>query len=197
VKTLRVEVRPVTTASLPDLERLFGGSKTLSGCWCMWFLLSNKECETAWGQGNQASFGKLVEQEHEPMGLLAYHDGEPVGWCATGPRSRYGRALRSPLLAERDPGEDDRTWFVPCLFVRRDVRGSGVTGDLLAAAVQLATEHGAVAIEGFPLIGGVRHPTAEAYVGTEAMFASNGFHARDRPSPRRIVMRRDLTALTT
>jgi len=187
-----MDIQPVTTERLADLEQLFGASKTVSGCWCMWFLLTNRECQTGWGEGNRARFGQLTADSPEPVGLLAYSGGEPVGWCATGPRSRYARALRSPLLKGRDPDDDDRIWLVPCLFVRRDARGSGVTRELLAGAVRLAAAHGAVAVQGFPLVGGVRHPTAEAYVGTEAMFAAAGFQPRGRPSARRLVMRKDL-----
>jgi hypothetical protein len=34
-------------------------------------------------------------------------DGKAVGWCAVGPRSRFTRALRSPLMTRRDPEADD------------------------------------------------------------------------------------------
>jgi hypothetical protein len=60
------------------------------------------------------------------------------------------------------------------------IMGTGVS--------RLAKAHGAAAVEGFPLSGGERRPTGEAYLGTEAMFASLGFQPRERPSPRRVIM---------
>ena len=64
----------------------------------MYFLRTSREFEPGYGSGNRAGFAELVATAGAPVGVLAYRDGEPVGWCATGPRSRYGRLLRSPLL---------------------------------------------------------------------------------------------------
>ena len=80
-------------------------------------------------------------------------------------------------------------WFLPCLFVRAGERRKGVAGDLLAAAVGVAKEHGATAVEGFPYAGGEKRATGEAYIGTEAMFAAAGFTVHARPSPKRVIMR--------
>jgi GNAT superfamily N-acetyltransferase len=183
----------------------------------MWFLLTSREIQAGWGATNRARFEEYARTAQDPPGLLAYRPApparnaantadaantantadaaavEPVGWCATGPRARYGRVLRSPLVRDRDPAEDPDVWLVACLFVRRDARRTGVTVQLVEAAVRLARARGATAIEALPLVGGVRQPAAEAYVGTEAMFAACGFEVRARPSPRRLVMRRDLT----
>ncbi|HEX6873777.1 MAG TPA: GNAT family N-acetyltransferase [Micromonosporaceae bacterium] len=185
-------VRPVTVDRLDDLALLFGHSKTTTGCFCMWFVASAKECEAGWGGGNQRAFADLSRASTEPVGLLAYHDGEPVGWCAAGPRLRYHRALRSTVLKGRDASEDASVWLVPCFFVRRESRKVGVTRRLLEAAVHLAGEHGAVAVEGFPLAGDQRHSAASAYLGVEPLFTSCGFRPVARPTTSRVVMRRDL-----
>jgi len=128
----------------------------------------------------------------EALGLLAYRDQEAVGWCAAGPRTRYARALRSPILKGRDEVEDSRVWLVPCFYVRRDARKGGVTRALLEGAAALARKHGAHAIEGFPLAGDRRRSTGEAFVGVEPLFAACGFTAVARPSASRVIMRRDL-----
>ena len=72
-------------ARLPDLAALFGTNKTTSGCYCLWFLVSAKECQAGWGGGNRVAFEAATAAGATPMGLLAYRDGEPVGWCAAGP----------------------------------------------------------------------------------------------------------------
>jgi GNAT superfamily N-acetyltransferase len=187
------DVRPVTGERLDDLAALFATNGTTRGCWCMFFLTSGRKFEAGWGQPNRARFEEFAASADPPAGLLAYRDAEPVGWCAAGPRARYPRALRSPVLKGREPAEDLDVWLVPCFFVRRDARGQGITQALLTAAVDLAREYGATAVEGFPLAGGDRHPGAEAYLGVEPVFAASGFRVVARPTPRRVVMRRSLS----
>jgi GNAT superfamily N-acetyltransferase len=188
--SLRIE--PVVPSRLDDLDTLFATNKTTAGCYCMWFLGSVKECHAGWGAGNRQRFGEFVRAANEPAGLLAYRDDEPVGWCAVGPRMRYARMLRAPVLKQRDPSEDANVWLVTCFFVRRDARRSGVTSSLIEAAVTLASSHGATAIEGFPLAGDRRRSASEAFVGVEPLFASSGFSRVAHPTAARVVMRREL-----
>lgn len=187
-----MEIRQVGVGVLGDLRELFEGSSTTRGCYCMWFLLSSKEVRAGWGTGNRDHFESLVAGCAEPFGVLARDDdGRPVGWCAVGPRSRYSRVLRSPLMTGRDPEDDGGTWFVPCFFVRVGARRAGITRRLLSAAVETARDHGATAIEGFPLAGAGPHRD-DRYLGTEPLFAACGFAPVARPSARRVVMRRVL-----
>jgi GNAT superfamily N-acetyltransferase len=185
-----MEVLPLTTDRRADARDLFNSNPTTRGCWCMWFLLSTREVQAAWGDGNQRGFERLAVQ-NPPGGVLAYRDGQPVGWCAAGPRSRYARALRSPIMAHRDPAEDGSVWLVPCFFVRTGARRTGITEELLTAVVEQARQHGARAIEGFPLAGSGPHST-DRYLGTEPLFSACGFSTIARPSPRRVVMRLSL-----
>jgi len=59
----------------------------------------------------------------------------------------------------------------------------------LTAAVALARDRGAVAVDGFPLAGDGRRPAGEAYLGVEPLFAACGFVPVARPSANRVVMR--------
>jgi GNAT superfamily N-acetyltransferase len=146
-------IEPITSDMIEDMGRLLGTDRAAGGCWCMWFIIPVKDYHSAGSGGNRASFCGLMAASRQPLGLLAYQEGEAVGWCAVGPRSRYRRALRTPTYLGRDPGEDDSVWLVPCFFVRRDVRRAGLGQMLLQAAVGLAKEHGARAIEGFSVYG--------------------------------------------
>jgi GNAT superfamily N-acetyltransferase len=189
-----MEVHPLTPDRLDDLADLFGSNATTRGCWCMWFVGSAADVRSGWWDGgNRRAFETMAREADPPMGLLAYRQDTPVGWLATGPRSRYPRAIgpRTRLLRARDPGEDDHVWLLPCFFVRVGHRRSGVTAALLAAAVDQATARGARAVEGFPIADG--HPrSADDYLGRQRRFAECGFACVDAPSPRRVVMRRDL-----
>ena len=188
-------VRPVTSERLDDLTDLFNSNGTTRGCWCMYFIASRADYSAGYGRGNRSSFEALARASDQPVGLLAYREGRPVGWCAIGPRSRYERTIgpRTRILAGRDPAEDDAVWLVPCFFVRVGERGRGITRALLDEAVALARSHGAAAIEGFPRAAGL-NPSPDDYLGREEWFAAAGFAPIARPTPRRMVMRRDLSA---
>ena len=130
-----------------------------------------------------------------PAGILASQDGEPIGWCACGPRSRYAAATapRTTLLRTRSPSEDDAVWLLPCVFVAVGHRGRGVSHALVRAAVDLAAGAGARAIEGWPLAASVGR-SADAFVGREQVFTDAGFTRLDQPTTMRVVVRRELTA---
>ncbi|HET6530667.1 MAG TPA: GNAT family N-acetyltransferase [Actinoplanes sp.] len=188
-----MDTHPLDGRRCDDLADLFAGNATTRGCFCMWFLSSGKDVSAGWTGGNRDRFRELAAASRTPFGVLAYDDGTPVGWCAAGPRSRYARALRSPILkAARDPGEDDSVWLVPCFFTRVGHRRQGTSGRLLDAAVEQARARGATAVEGFPLAGPGPYERTHLYLGTEPLFAARGFRVIARPSPRRVVMRLDL-----
>jgi GNAT superfamily N-acetyltransferase len=183
-----MKIQPLTADRMPDLADLFASFGTTRGCWCTWFLLPRKEFEAGWRGGNQERFEEFAAGG-PPAGLLAYAEGRAIGWCAVGPRFRYPRAIgpRS-LMRGRDQSEDDAVWLVSCFFVRVGFRRNGVTGSLLDAAVELADRHGARAVEGFPQI----QPSRDGFVGYEPVFASHGFRVIARPTPKRVIMRREL-----
>ena len=189
-----IDVRPLTPERLADAERLFGTSPGTDGCFCMWFIIPVAQYHAGGRATNQRLFRELAEGSTQPIGLLAYRDGEVIGWCAAGPRSRFVRALRVPSFKGRDPNEDESVWLVPCFYVRRDVRREGVSLALLKGAVDLARQQRAAAIEGFPFARGAKL-SRESMVGVEAIFASCGFAATRRPSLTRVVMRKDLHAV--
>jgi GNAT superfamily N-acetyltransferase len=186
------EIHPVTEDRLADLADLFGSNGTTRGCWCMYFIATRREFGVGYGEGNRRRFEEIARTADPPMGLMAYEEDTPVGWCAMGPRSRYPRTIspRATILKGRDHAEDDDVWLVPCFFVRVGHRLSGTTHALLDAAVDLALTHGAKAIEGFPLAHDEASP--DSYLGREHVFAAHGFRCTARPTPRRAVMRLDL-----
>ena len=190
--TVAIEVFPVDADRWADLTELFGPSGAYSGCWCMWWRIPGREFGQNGNAGNHAALEAVVRRG-EPVGLLAYaDDGAPVGWAAVAPRSAYPRILRSPALKPADPDEPG-VWSVPCFFIARRSRRTGVAGALLDAAVGYARGEGAAVLEGYPVdTAAGRTPTAaELYTGTVAQFARAGFmeHAR-AATGRRVVMRR-------
>lgn len=136
-------------------------------------------------------------REGPAPGMLAYIDGEPIGWCGIGPRSEFTRLQRSRTIRAVD---DLAVWSVVCFLVRPGFRRRGVAAALLAGAVAYAKECGAPALEGYPVdSAGARIDTTFAYVGTTALFEPAGFRRIAETSARsaglpRFVMRHDLTS---
>jgi GNAT superfamily N-acetyltransferase len=128
-------------------------------------------------------------------GLVAYLDGEPVGWCAVAPRIEYRRLLGSPVpWAGRDEDKaDDGVSAVTCFVIRAGYRRRGLTYPLAAAAVDFARSRGARAVEGYPMVTqpGQEITWDEMSVGKRSVFAAAGFVEVSRPTKRRVVMRID------
>lgn len=120
-------------------------------------------------------------------GVLAYLDGEAVGWCAVAPRDDYPRLARSRILR---PVDDRPVWSVPCLFVGRPHRRKGISVSLLRGAVDWAAGRRANVVEGYPVVpkpGGM--PDAFAWTGTASAFVRAGFREVARRSESRPIMR--------
>ena len=121
--------------------------------------------------------------------MLAYRDGEPVGWCAVGPRSAYSRLATSAIASATRDGVG--VWAVTCFVVRVGHRGKGVADALLAGAVDLARRQGASVVEGYPVDTAARTKpsSAELYHGPLPVFLRGGFTEAARPKPDRAVVR--------
>src|SRR3989304_3883173 len=96
-----VEFHPLTPNRWSDLETLFGPRGAIGGCWCMWWRLKRSDWERLRGSGNKRALKKIVASGAEP-GLLAYADGQPIGWCAIAPHEEYPVLDRSPTLEPVD-----------------------------------------------------------------------------------------------
>lgn len=180
---------PVCVDRLEAVRQLFITSRSTRHCWCMAFCSPPWQFALGWyGGGNRRRFQAMAESENDPMGMLATEDGEPVGWCACGPRERYGfgRSDGTGLLAHQQ--SDEVVWFVACVFVRPDRRDGRVVLPLLRAAIAAGSVAGATAVESWPLVRGVHRP-AEEHVGREEVFARMGFKRVAQPTAHRVIMR--------
>ena len=81
----RIAVRPLTPERWDDLAAVFGRG-ICRQCWCMYWRAPRKKFEAAQGEPNRRRFQARVAAG-PPPGLLAYADGEPVGWVQVSPRA--------------------------------------------------------------------------------------------------------------
>jgi len=193
-----ISVVPANEASCADLQTLFGKRGAASWCQCQRYKLRPRESFRSFPVEERVH--RLREQTDcghpeadRTSGLVAYLDGEPVGWCAVEPRTEYEglmRAFRVPWDGRNEDKTDDAVWAVTCLFARAGFRKRGVSRALARAAVAFARERGARAIEAYPII--TKNVIAEElHVGTPSVFADAGLVEVSRPTPRRVVMRLD------
>jgi GNAT superfamily N-acetyltransferase len=127
-------------------------------------------------------------------GLVAYLDGEPVGWCAVEPRNVHARLLlktRVPWTGRDEDKADGSVWAVTCFVTRAGFRRRGVSRALARAAVDFARQRGARALEGYPMLTqpGQDVTWGELHVGSRSIFEDAGFAEVSRPTLRRVVMR--------
>ena len=195
-----LEIHPLTADRLPDLAALFGQGGDPKWCWCSFFRLRNPDYKGATAESNRRVLERAVgtaAADGRAPGLVAYRDGEAIGWVSLGPRDDYVRLQSSRVLA---PIDEQPVWSIVCFVVARGARKQGVANALLEAAVAYAREHGATLLEGYPVeTDGRRVLSANAYKGTMTMFERAGFEVAarrraNRASPERPIVRRDLNA---
>ena len=189
---------PANKASWEDLQTVFGTRGQASTCQCQRYKLRPRESFRSFPAEERADRLRRQTDCGHPRsgttsGLVAYLDGEPVGWCAVEPRTEYTGLVRNsrvPWEGRDEDKADDSVWAVTCLFTRAGFRKRGISHALARAAVDFARERGARAIEGYPMT--TRNAIVEElHVGTESVFADAGLVEVSRPTVRRVVMRLD------
>lgn len=194
---------PANEVGCDDLAQVFGTRGPAAWCRCQRYKLAPRE-----------AFGRFpVEERVERLrdqtgcgdpaaastsGLVAYLDGDPVGWCAVEPRSAYvgmRRVQRVPWEGRSEDRADETVWAITCFAVRVGFRRQGVGRALARAAVEHARDNGARAVEGYPMTT-KEALTEELHVGTVQMFLDAGLVEVGRPTLRRAVMRLDLAPRT-
>ena len=192
-----ITVVPANEASWDDLQAVLG-SRGYHGCWCQRFKLRASEwdsesvtvAERARRLREQTRCGQ--PEADTTSGLVAYLDGEPVGWSAVEPRSAYLRLGRVPWAGRAEDKGDDGVWALTCFATRTGYRRRGISGVLARAAVDFARERGARALEGYPMLTDEQNfILEELHVGSRSSFADAGFSEVGHPTLRRVVMRID------
>jgi ribosomal protein S18 acetylase RimI-like enzyme len=190
----RIAVRPATPERWDDVVQVFESGAIANRCWCQWVRKTQQQARDDGSDGNRASLRVLIEDRKTP-GVIAYQQGEPVGWCSVGSKGSFGRLSRSQALtpSDADPSPDG-TWATLCFYVAPSHRGGGVARSLLQGALAYARQMGATAYEAYPVrTEGRKLNNDSAYPGTDQMLADEGFHEIPGASSRRssqIIMRR-------
>ena len=185
---------PATAARFDDVATMVGPKNPESSvCWCLSHRIDAKLNRSLTGPERGDFVRDLCSRDVSP-GVLAYGDGEVVGWAAVAPRSElpFARSRKIPHV------DDLPVWSVWCIRVRPGHRGQGISHALLEGAVAYARTCGAPAVEGYPTDNaGEKVDLTMAYVGTRRLFEAAGFaKAADTDAVSggfpRVIMRLDL-----
>lgn len=184
---LSLIVHPLTPERWSDFVALFGAMGKHSGCWCMWWRLPNKEWDA--GEGNKMRMHNLVHSGTE-TGLLGYVGEQAVAWVSLAPRTEYARFAKATATTYQSP-DDKPVWSVVCFFVHPDFRKKGLSEQMLSAAIDYATAHGATLLEAYPndLSVGKRAAASDLNMGTLPLFERAGFVEVARNHPAKPIVR--------
>jgi GNAT superfamily N-acetyltransferase len=187
---MAITVQPVTEALFDDVQTVFGARGEAARCQCQRYRMGWHDHQSDNVQGRRELLRDQVAEGH---GLLAYLDGEPVGWCSLAPRRDY-TYLRQPTWKGRNEDKDDPTvWAVTCFVARAGFRRQGISRALAAATIDAARDAGARAAEAYPMkpAPGKDVPWGEMHVGALSAFLAAGYRIVHVPSLRRAIVRYD------
>ena len=181
-----ISFKPLTIKTWSDFEILFGPKGACGGCWCMNWRFRRSDFDKRKGEENKSAIYDLVKQ-NEVLGLIAYVDENPAGWCAVAPRKKYIRLESSRVLR---PIDDKAVWSVSCFFIAKPYRKKGLSVKLLKATVEYARKEGAKIIEAYP-VDPKNEKMADvfAWTGILSTFLVAGFREEKRHSPSRPIVR--------
>lgn len=192
---MTVECHAVTPERWDDLVELFAGHGNPGYCWCQTWRIAGSRYRELDSDGRQERMHAQVSA-NVPVGILAYQDGRPVGWCSVAPRETYGRLERARSIKQVD---DRSTWSIVCFFVLRSARGQGLSGRLIACALDYAHREGAEVVEAYPVEpeitpeGQPDYNVSYRFMGFVSMYTRAGFHDSTPQGSQRKVMRYEFT----
>jgi len=169
---MSIEIEPATGGRFDDVAVMLGPKNGVSSvCWCLSHRVDSTTNRELVGPARGEFVRELCSRAVAP-GVLAYDDGEVVGWAAVAPRAelQFARSRKIPHV------DDLPVWSVWCIRVRPGFRGRGISHALLDGAVGYARSGGAPVVEGYPVDNaGRKVDLTMAYVGTRKLFERAGF----------------------
>ena len=196
-----ITIVPANEASWEDLHAVLGTRGDPSRCQCQRYKMQPGESWASVGAEELALRLRAQtecghRQSSTTSGLVAYLDGEPVGWCAVEPRTSYPRLLLKTRIAWEGRAEDKAdasVWAVTCFVTRAGFRRRGVSRALARAALEFARDRRRWCPRGLPDDHAARAGgrPGELHVGRRSVFGAAGFEEVSHPTRWRVVMRID------
>jgi hypothetical protein len=183
---VRFSVRELDRETWPDFVKIVEKHNGVwGGCWCVSFHHpTNKGTGSA--AGNRALKERLVKA-NETHAALVYDGSHVVGWCQYGPPAE----IPGRMSAYARLGLDQPDWRIPCFFVDRDQRKSGVAKAALEGALRIIASRGGGTVDAYPIsLGGRQYSSSFLWGGTGTMFTKAGFRPIVKLGKSKLVMRK-------
>jgi GNAT superfamily N-acetyltransferase len=187
-------IEPLTPSQWPAFEDLFGKQGACYGCWCTHFRLPpavRRDNDRA----RNKDFIRARIEAGPPPGLLAFAEGQAVGWMQIGPRAdvpEWNNAGRVTAPVEEGDAADPTVWAISCFFIRSSARGKGLTHLLVEAGIGFARDGGARLLEACPMDQSKDSRSIGLFVGSTRVFAKAGFTQAALRKAGRPLMRLEL-----
>ncbi|MFA5302155.1 MAG: GNAT family N-acetyltransferase [Bacteroidales bacterium] len=178
---------PLTINNWDKFEQLFGAKGACGSCWCMYYRLKKSDfVKGKSDDGNKMAIQQIV-RDNKPAGVLGFHEGRPIAWCAFAPREDFMKLERSRVHKRID---DNAVWSLPCFFIDKAFRRQGVSVEMLKGVIAYAKTQGIKIIEAYPTIPAKKNtPDAFLWTGLYKSFERVGFQIVDRTSPNKPMVR--------
>ncbi|MDH4984880.1 GNAT family N-acetyltransferase [Aminobacter anthyllidis] len=187
-------ISPLTPDLWPHFEDLFGKQGACYGCWCTYFRLPPAIRRDNNRESNKDHI-KAQIAAGPPPGLLAFADGQAVGWMQIGPRAdvaEFNNAGRGSAPLDSGDAGDPAVWAISCFFIRSKARGKGLTHKLVDAGIAFARQSGARVLEACPIDQSNGKSPVSLFVGSTRVFEKAGFVRAAERKPGRPLMRLEL-----
>ena len=189
----QVEILDVTPERLADYQHYFDDVAfrdfpAWQSCYCMETHRTQDDDE--WAQrtaaDNRQDMSAMIGRR-EVTALLAYVDGQPVGWCNYGETTHLAGVMQKLKL---DAADHEGVGSVSCFVIAAPYRGHGVATKLLDVAIERLRARGLRSVESYPRKGDDARDQAH-YRGSLGMYRKAGFEPY-RETDRYYVMRKQL-----
>ncbi|HEY6041667.1 MAG TPA: hypothetical protein VIX58_06010, partial [Anaerolineae bacterium] len=119
--------RELSTRTLPDFERLLE-THPAPGAYSCWCLFNHHAGPEDWS-GTTREINARNRREKRALvakgcshGIIAYAQGEPVGWCQYGRAEELPRVDSRPGYERSSPADTTTLWRITCFVVARQYR---------------------------------------------------------------------------
>jgi hypothetical protein len=152
----------------------------------MWWRMSRKEFLANKGTKNREIMKTLVKKR-EFIGIIAYRNRTPIGWCAVAPREKFVRLENSRVLKRID---NKSVWSIPCFFIAKEERRKGLSLIIIKGVIDFCKKKKIKILEAYPIKPYSSNiPAPFAYTGILSTFLKADFKIAEQRSEARPIVR--------